>query len=441
MRLYNHINEKIEFTGVENKDKILKQVDKWKKDLRKLTKIYRSLDVPEDNSDIKEWRDTRKYFSNFRKKFEEWVYDFLLDKEDPKDENYFEREVRSKCWQAIMEIGDIMKEGYDAPTKQHGLDYNKTLKNREKKIREYNKKFNEAFKSINDWLKNETDEFKRFEKIKSFNYLGVDLIFDFGKDEDIKKWLPKMEDFVKNLKSLLDRVKDKNLEFLLKDLRVKLSLKDKDVGGRYDPTDDIITMTMWSFSDKNTNKVFFHELSHRFWFMSLPEELRNKWKNVINQSKTQITKEHIKEFVDKYYPFKEVPGIWKIEGNEEDLRNFFMSKNEHSEKIAIYAHLADNFNHRLSRKLKDGEDIKDQVITSYYEDVLGNTISAQYISEYANTDPSEAWAEAMGIWLTYQIGRLPSLIRYTLKDIFDSMGISINENSKFKDYLLDEKEL
>ncbi len=54
-------------------------------------------------------------------------------------------------------------------------------------------------------------------------------------------------------------------------------------------------------------------------------------------------KEHVDNFIDKYYPFTQIPGIKNIGDNEEDVRNFLMSKGQSSENIAVYAHLIENF--------------------------------------------------------------------------------------------------
>ncbi|MFW6030305.1 MAG: hypothetical protein ACOCRO_08640 [Halanaerobiales bacterium] len=84
-----------------------------------------------------------------------------------------------------MEINDIMEEGYDAPSRQHGLDVKKTLKNREKIIRDYNNKFRECFKAIKELIDSEQENIERFQRIKNFNYAGVNITFDFDrKDKD-----------------------------------------------------------------------------------------------------------------------------------------------------------------------------------------------------------------------------------------------------------------
>ncbi|MFW6030307.1 MAG: hypothetical protein ACOCRO_08650 [Halanaerobiales bacterium] len=105
-------------------------------------------------------------------------------------------------------------------------------------------------------------------------------------------------------------------------------------------------------------------------------------------TKISIKEEHIKEFMEKYYPFSNIPAIKNIGDSTEEVRNFFMKKGESIENIAIFAHLVENFPFRHHRDIgKEG--VKEKIYNEYKE-LIGNIISSQFISHYANTNPEEA---------------------------------------------------
>src|SRR5262245_8498922 len=79
-------------------------VDRWRKDLRVMTKIYRDLDadIPYDADEhrVREaeaaWEQARKLFSTFRENFADWVYKELLPKATTdRPETLLEKEIRT----------------------------------------------------------------------------------------------------------------------------------------------------------------------------------------------------------------------------------------------------------------------------------------------------------------------------------------------------------
>ena len=54
-------------------------VKKWAKDLRVLTKAYKSIgDNSQDPQTIKDFKKVRRAFGTFQENFEQWVYKFFL---------------------------------------------------------------------------------------------------------------------------------------------------------------------------------------------------------------------------------------------------------------------------------------------------------------------------------------------------------------------------
>lgn len=75
MKFKKYINEiKIQKTGEFKTDEHLKMLDKFQKDIKKLTKLYKALDKEDSPKAIKDAKTLRKAVNIFSNNFEKWVY-------------------------------------------------------------------------------------------------------------------------------------------------------------------------------------------------------------------------------------------------------------------------------------------------------------------------------------------------------------------------------
>lgn len=415
--------------------KIIDKISQWKSDLRKMTKLFNSLKDSDDKKDIKAWTDLIKYFNTFGDNFEKFIQ-YLFQKEK-NDENWYEEQARKKAWEARSDIYSVVKDGYDMYIEKHGIDINRTLKERDKIISRYNRLFREAFKAIEEMIQNESEDLKRKELFSSFNYAGVRVELEYNKELNNDSYSYKgMVKFLKNLKSMLTVIEKKGLKILLKNLKINLTLGTNvgNAAGRYDLGTDAVIMTPWGLAGSESEYTFYHETGHRYWYKFMPKKQRERWESVISDTKINITDKHINDFINKYFPFDKVVGIKDHNVNIEDYRNFFMINKEPTENISVFSYFIENFPYHLKKGIKNGDVDKETVKNEMKQTLLGTKISSQLISNYANKNVEEAWSESIAIWLKYGINRLPEKIRYVFKNMFFDMGIKINEN------LLNEEE-
>ncbi|MFW5895491.1 MAG: hypothetical protein ACOCT9_01985 [archaeon] len=82
-------------------------------------------------------------------------------------------------------------------------------------------------------------------RIENFNYLGINLtikkrkvVTDEPKDEE------RINKFIYNLKSILQRFEQKNVGFLLNNLDMYVDMETSNAAGTYTPGADVVTITM-----------------------------------------------------------------------------------------------------------------------------------------------------------------------------------------------------
>ncbi len=447
---------------------LLKKLTQWKKDLRRMTKLYKSLEASDSPKAIKKFKEAHKYWIRFRQNWEKWRdIELIKDRKDrlsmdiSPQEKYRKEEMKVTAWQAEMAIGGLFPDSYDykldkhvsAPWKLDKPGYSKgdTRKN---KIIVYQKKFKIAFDAIEDYIKHHSEVVNIIKDTERVNVKGINvLISGLKKEEDptgpnmkrIKKF---MQD---DLPKAVELIKKEKIKQTLKGLTIEVTLSgsksvgvQSGAGGSYNYTTDWLRMYPMGMGSGSVGTIV-HELGHRYYYKNLPEKAQTAWERMFRKNQIQIKDEHIKSFWKKYVLPYAKSDEWDFKWKKKNVIPI-IRKNEHDPTLkAIYLHLVNNISTFTDNKInwtKEGgdsdEDItkRDKKIKDTFRDRnVDEWIPIEFVTDYGRTNPSEAFAEVFKLWVTGRKGKLGEWTRSFFKEIVRSGGANIMED-KIDMYLL-----
>jgi hypothetical protein len=434
MKFNRYITEKIEMTGEKQKDKWLKEIEKWKSDLRKMTKIYKSIPSEDTPKAKKMFKEARKLFVIFRINWEKWYTQFIKDRYidgQSNKEDYYSKEARVTSWQAEMAIGSLFPNRWDYKTKKDvdapweldsGYRKGDTRKN---KIIVYQKAFKKAFDSIEELIKYRF-EYVSANKIDQINVAGVNVIITT--DQDTGDYTRKgIKMFIDILPEAVKRIKKSGFGQSLKGLTVKLKMEsgnrgDGSTAGEYFSYDDTLAIYKWGLTGKtDALRVLVHEMGHRY-FKRLSKKAQDAWGDAIHNSFINIESKDIKKFIDNYigkYP-KNDEGKWSIKKADRIAIEKEIKNNERNPDTRAKMLFMIRNNHGLyttEDRLRD--------------EFEGERIHREMISDYARKNTEEAFCEAFAFWVI-KPNHLGSWTKSFFKEIVRSGGMDIKEEKNMK---------
>lgn len=428
MRLRHYINEKITLTGEKDKDKWLAQLEKWKGDLRKMTKIYQSLKAEDTPQAVKEFKEANKLFIQFRQNWEKFYTQFG-GKMIGNDEPMLAKEVRVTGWQAETSFSNFFPDAYDYNLKTHvpapweldrGRRRGDTRKN---KILVYQKAFKKAFDAIETLIKNKFDVVKPDTEEK-INVAGINLIIT--KDMDTGNWTHKnIKMFVDILPKAVQAIKKAGFSKPLRGVTVRLEMTERSgnntKGGEYHSNDNTLSIYKWGIADKTSAlRTLVHELGHLYYRTYLTQKARDAWDKAIWNSFITVEKKHVEEFFNAHIFNKVEPndeGYYYVDKPQKNriIATIKKTENDPSRK-AIFDYIVHNLPFKATLdKAKDELD--------------GARIHIEFISDYARKNTEEAFCEAFAIYVN-QRGKLGEWTREFFKEIARSGGANIKEEKQ-----------
>ena len=434
MKLKRYLNEKISLTGEKDKDKWLKELEGWKSDLRKMTKIYKSVEAENTPKAVKKFKEGMKLFGTFRENWERWYTQFIKKKFVPGEDNtesIYSKEARVKGWQAEMAINNIFPDDYNDgkfTPRPDLLDYPRYDKGdtRKNKIIRYQKAFKHAFKAIEELIKYQF-ELVTPDSRDQINVAGINLLIT--QDKDTSDWAKKkLKLFIDTLPKAVKAIKAAGFKDSLKGLTVKLRLTDRpghggDKGGEYISYEDTLALYTWGMADKQKAlHTLVHEIGHRFYRRSLPKKAQDAWSSAIWKKFIHVEKHHVEAFFRKYIEGK-FPPKWDdpneftdIKKPERNKLTDLVKKNENDPNTkAVYQYLVQTIS--WSTSLKE--------LLSYE----GERIHIEFITDYARKNTEEAFCEAFALWVGAR-GKLGEWTRDFFKEVVRSGGANIKEEKK-----------
>jgi hypothetical protein len=401
-------------------------VKKWAKDLRVLTKAYKQIGSDsEDPQAIKDFKKVRRAFGTFQENFEKWVYKFFLQYKwqgaSDKTESWEAKEVREKCWRAVTSLGGNFPEFWDFQTKKHRVSPQILAREREKNIRRYRAEFREGIKALLQYVAIYGDQ-EREKPIEQAQIGPVKLVIhNFKRKGGSEQGEASRE---KSFKQLVDGIKSwskkiqkagfgKCIEGLTVDLDFGLTADTGEmVNGEYYMNKDMLKL----YGCGMTQDTFTHELGHRFWYRELPSNAKKHWQDTIKSKKVSIERKDVEDYVEKYFDkngskiYKRRAGLKVIDKNEDNVET--KAKFKALQMTSVYS--------TENRK---------EVVTKLADRWVGpgKEIPIEHITNYGNTNPEEAFAEAFKLYIIRGPGKLGEWTRWFFREIVRTGGATIKE--------------
>ena len=401
-------------------------IKKWSKDLRVLTKAYKQIGSDsEDPQAIKDFKKVRRAFGTFQENFENWVYKFFLQYKwqgaSDKTESWEEKEVREKCWRAVTNLGGNFPEMWDFQTQKHRESPQILAREREKNIRRYRAEFREGIKALLQYVAIHGDQ-EREKPIEQARIGPVKLVIhNFkrkgGSEQGEASREKSFKQLVAGIKSWSKKIQKagfgKCIEGLTVDLDFGLTADTGEmVNGEYYMNKDMLKL----YGTGMTQDTFTHELGHRFWYRNVPSNAKKHWQDTIKSKKVSIERKDVEDYVEKYFDkngskiYKRRAGLKVIDKNEDNAET--KAKFKAMQMTSVWS--AEN---------------RKEVVTKLADKWVGpgKEIPIEHITNYGNTNPEEAFAEAFKLYIVRGPGKLGEWTRWFFREIVRTGGANINE--------------
>ena len=371
-------------------------VEKWRSDLRRMTKIYKSVETAPEEKQHDILLEARGYFIPFRKNFEVWVFDEVLPSRDAKKQDWWEQKVAKAAWDAQRSIESslLFPSSWNYKTEQYEPSVHAMVSIIEKNVTHYQRAFNLAFKALDELFQERARKGK--ESLKPVELLHVGpiqvVVHNQGRDEQYNPHKA-LEDELGNLVQTVHRIEHAGFPQAVKGLTVHISFVSIGMrSGLYDPSKDELTLYPLSTGHDN-NETLIHECGHRFYFKVLPANARAHWKEVIDARALTLEDSDIDHWVDKYIK-PEVTNGFLPERHE-------LLQKIHEGSLELESKCRDLVEHTPAFT-KDPEEIRD-FLKKHYK---GKRVNLEEITDYATGDEKEAFAEAFMLYVLHGPGAL-----------------------------------
>lgn len=404
-------------------------VERWRKDVRLLTKIYR--DIPDDlawdatpaeKAKFQEhWDEAVKVFLTFGNNFETWVYKVLLPKVDKESMGWLHKMVMEAAWSFKHELRVYGLFPVHHATKEP--DLSKFRHEREKAIRRYQGTAVKAFDAIEDYLKNQGGAVERRDAIEHVEVGGVQVVIEnWGRRDD-----PELEGhFHKSMNLLrqrIDAIKQAGFPGAVRGLTVTMSFDQKewDTNGKYTPSTDTLNIYPIGLYGPDTGHgTFTHEVGHRFYFRELPGQARAHWEETLNARGLEITREDVERFTAAVLRKAGPSGHGGLYGQEEILEAALPAARDDSD-VAKFKEMS-----RLPlQSFSDNSPFKPQAYIDFVMTKVGEIVQLEEITDYANTNPMEAFADCFKLWVLKGPGALKPWTRNFFREVCRAGGAKV----------------
>jgi hypothetical protein len=378
---------------------------KWEKDLRLMTKVYRSVGTEGTERDHEMWDEAERLFKNFRERLEKWAYKTLLPYVKSTDfdkQPGIEKKIRSEIWTLLIALGgSLFPEAWDGQnlgdheTPKYVKSFHTLKFERDRNVKRYQRAFVAAFKLIEEFLTSNGGEVKRFETAEeSYEVGGINVIVrNYGRTE--RNMEDHVETTIKGLRHCLDMLRRAGFGKATEGLTVSLDFDRSDlVAGTYTSvTDELVIYPLGMGSDRNFGTLI-HEIGHRYWYKILPNNAVAYWTEIMQNRGVSIQKEDIHNFVHRVVePLVKrefTPSTKELlrAGQQEARDEVEQAKFRELSTLPLY-------------HFKHGETFDTKAYIEHLSEFNeGETVQTEEITDYANTNPAEAWAEAFRLYVT-----------------------------------------
>jgi hypothetical protein len=393
-------------------------LDKWAKDLKVMTKIYRDIPVSIewDDTEGREkaygyFREAEKLFLNFRNGFEAWVYKVVLPRMD-KSEAYLVKELRTSTWDFLHTIRSLFPTKWDGQSSQnvkHIPDLSGLKAKREGNIKRYQVAFKKVYKQLSEYIESKGGVMVRYDAVDHVEVAGVPVILEnLGRDEGTFDYTVEPLNLLgKHLKT----VKGAGFAVALDGLKVTINFTpDKfDEAGKYNPATDTLTLHPLGMIDTPDGHTLIHEIGHRFWFKCLPGQARSMWEEILSDRGVTIFEGDIERFfhiveskLTKDFAFMDAEDILKLT---------LPAAKSKSDELK-FQELSETHIRGLGTGPGEPFDAKDYLRRLMFK--KDEVVQVEEVSDYGDSSPVEGFAEAFRLWVT----KGPQTIKPFTRELF-----------------------
>jgi GNAT superfamily N-acetyltransferase len=336
--------------------------------------LERAINRPEDVAGIS------RMVSAVEQKWENVFYQVMLSKEmaelswGSKDESYLSKKLRASAWNAVMAFHEIMHQLLEWPRhwSKYPNDFNREKKYVFDKIKRYAR---EAYEDALILAQSRTEEQRIFDFGEKTTVGGFVLVPEAGILEN------KMREAAELMKQVQSVVSRSGFEGVLNRMVVHVTAQSKAglVGGEYQPKNDSMNILPIGMSVE----TIVHELGHRNWYQVLSPGDREYWKAAFEGDLTEITKADVEDIIERAHKLKD-----EGEGLTSAIRGAISAY--------VAGHKEDPLVPYKVAYFKDNVHFHDDFdfwANVWRKDLVGQRVMKNLISDYANTNEKEAYAE------------------------------------------------
>jgi hypothetical protein len=403
-------------------------------DLRKMTAIYKSIPASSfEDPNGKIFNEAADLFHVFSENLKDMVYKQIIDKDTSEKDSWAEKQLRETVWSLAFALtsGGTAR-GADmfprtSASRRAPPDHARLEKNRETNIRRFQAEARKFFAAIEDWvdlMQRTGESTDREALVERVSLAGATIVIKKTNEKDwVENWGKTIDEslrlFLPSLESTLGRIRKMGFGAALDNLVIDIDFRRSErVAGQYLHGPDQLVVFPWGFmatTERARDHTLTHEVGHRFWFRNMNEQGRDAWVAAFHnkERKTTVTAESVDMWV-KAITVKSPNDYWKS-AEKEALVQRLMDQSDRS-TAAQLRYLADE-----GPDLQYGESAEDY--RKRCDKLIGEQISD--ISDYGETNPQEAYAEAFRIYITKGPSALSPQTRQVFKEVSETSGSRI----------------
>ena len=265
-------------------------VDKWRRDLKLMTKIYKSIDLDSEVTpkETAIWEQAQKLFVTFKNNWEHWVYKIVLPKVEKGQEGFYHRDIAKQAWDAryTIDVGQLFPSVWDGDGKSRKPAPWELKGKRDQNIKRYQTAFNKALKTIDEYLDTKGNKIVR-DTDEVYDIAGMTVVVQgYGRELYEGGGEADLDRFLRNLKAMAQPMLHAGFKRAIDGVRIIVNF-DPAAGetltnAQYSPSQDrmmIYPLGMAGMHESlaQMTGTFTHEMGHRYWFKQMGSQGRAAW--------------------------------------------------------------------------------------------------------------------------------------------------------------------
>lgn len=335
-------------------------------------------------------------------KWENVFYKVMLSKEmaelsqGGKNLKYFAKKLQGSAWSVVIALGSIRR--YLGEWPQHWSRYRDSFEHEKKYIFDKIKReANIAYTDALSLARERPDEEKTFDFSERVTVGKFVLVPEGGLEE---KKMKEAASLVSRAVSLIARA---GFRDVLSRMVMKVSAISEPglVAGQYYIEKDTINIPPLGMMVE----TMVHELGHRNWYRVLTNGDRGYWREAFHGNLIEITKEDVEEVVE--YARKPFEVDKNLPGSIREAIAAYMARHA-DDPVAPYkaVYFKENMHHHDNFSFWE---------ETWKKDLVGQRVMKNFVTDYANTNEKEAYAE---VFMRYVMGKtIPPVVLHWFRQV------------------------